>query len=140
MNGFDSVSIIDHEAIVQGKGNDSITVKFISVSACNGCHAESSCVLSGSEEKVIEIPGKYDLGPGDQVIVTMKQSSGYEAVLLAYFMPFILVTALLVLLISMGITELVSGLISISSLVPYYALLFLFRKRISRRFNFTLKV
>jgi positive regulator of sigma E activity len=140
MDGIDSVSIIDHEAIVQRKGIDGITVKITSVSACSGCHAESSCVLSGREEKVIEIPGKYDLGPGDRVVVTMKQSSGYEAVLLAYFFPFIIVTALLIFLISVGINELVSGLIAISSLVPYYALLFLFRKRISRRFNFTLKV
>jgi positive regulator of sigma E activity len=135
-NNFEN---IEHEGIVKSSDNKSVTVSIISSAACTGCHAESICSLSGREEKTVEIHGSYKVVPGESVTVLMKQSSGYSAVFLSYGLPLILVVAALIILVSLSVAELASGLGAIAVLVPYYLVLYLFRKRINRKFTFTLK-
>ncbi len=115
-------------------------VTIISSSACSGCHAEGSCNMSGKEEKIIEVRGRYNVNPGDQVTILMKQSMGYAALFLGYLLPIIVVVACLSILISLNVSELSSGLISVAILIPYYIILFFFRKTINEKFTFTLKV
>jgi sigma-E factor negative regulatory protein RseC len=134
-----SQGIINHEGIVQKNSGNSVIVSISSVSACSGCHAEGSCNLSGREEKIIEVTGSYDVKPGDNVTILMRQSLGHSAVFLGYFLPFILVITTLIIVHSTKASELVTGLTSIAILIPYYTVLYLFRKRIGRKFTFTLK-
>lgn len=131
---------INHKGIVLKKEDNSVVVTILSVSACSGCHVEGSCTLAGKEEKNIEVHGKYNVMPGDQVTVVMKQSMGYAALFLGYILPVISVIAVLIALISLKVPELISGLASLAILIPYYIILFLFRKRINEKFTFTLKV
>ncbi len=135
----DRYETIEHEGIVQKSDNDSVTVSIISSAACSGCHAEGICSLSGKVEKIIEIPGEYQVLPGDFVTVQMKRSSGHTAVFWGYVMPLILLVSILVILISLSIPELIAGLGALAVLIPYYLMLYVFRKRISRKFIFTLK-
>lgn len=132
--------IIYHEGIVQAKDENTVVVLISSVSACSGCNAEGSCTLSGKEEKIIEVHGSYDLKPGDHVTIMMKQSMGYAALFLGYIFPVIAVITILVTLIFLKVSELTSGLASIAILMPYYIILYLFRKRINEKFTFALKV
>jgi sigma-E factor negative regulatory protein RseC len=140
MSESGNTGIIEHEGIVQKSDNKSVTVKISSASACSGCHAEGYCTLSGVEEKIIEIPGSYNVGSGDNVTILMKKSTGYSAVLLGYVYPLIIMISTLVMMIRLSVPELTAGLISILILIPYYFVLWLFRKRISKNFTFTLKV
>ena len=135
----DKFESIEHEGIVQKSDNNSVTVSIISSAACSGCHAEGICSLSGMEEKIIEIPGIYKVHPGDSVTIQMKQSSGNIAVFLAYVMPLILLVAILIILVSLSVPELTAGLGALAVLIPYYLILYVFRKRISKKFTFTLK-
>jgi sigma-E factor negative regulatory protein RseC len=130
---------ISHQGIVKEKTGKSVFVSIISVSACSECHKENLCSISGNKEKIVEITGDYDVMPGDAVTVLMKQSMGHAAVVLGYFLPFILVIATLVILFSFKISELFAGLISLAILAPYYYILFLFRRKINKKFTFTLK-
>jgi len=130
---------IEHEGIVQKSDNESVTVSIISSAACSGCHAEGICSLSGKVEKTIDIPGEYQVLPGDFVTVQMKQSSGHTAVLFGYVIPLILLVAILIILISLSVPELIAGLGALAVLIPYYLLLYVFRNRMSRKFIFTLK-
>jgi len=130
---------INHEGTVLKIGKYSVFVCITSVSACSGCQAEGSCSISGQEEKIIEVPGSFNLKPGDKVTVLMKQSMGYAALLLGYLLPLIFIIAVLVIAESLKVQELFAGLISISILIPYYLLLFIFRKRINKKFTFSLK-
>jgi sigma-E factor negative regulatory protein RseC len=139
MNKSEKTGTIEHDGIVQKSDNKSVTVRISSASACSGCHAEGSCTLSGIEEKIIEVSGSYNVDPGDNVTVLMKQSMGYAALLLGYVFPMILVVALLIILVSSSVPELTAGLGSIAALVPYYLVLWFFRKRISKKFTFTIK-
>lgn len=136
----DKSGTIDHIGIVQKVEAGSVIVSIISSSACSGCHTESYCTLSGKKEKIIEVRGNYDVKPGDSVTVVMKQSMGHVAVILGYLLPFISVITALIILISFNVSELISGLISMSILIPYYSTLYLFRQRINKKFTFTLKL
>jgi positive regulator of sigma E activity len=135
----DRFETIEHEGIVQKSDNDSVTVSIISSAACSGCHAEGICSLSGKQEKIIEISGDYQVQPGDFVIVQMKQSTGHIAVFFGYLMPLILLVAILIILISLSVSELTAGLGALAILIPYYLILYVFRNRISKKFTFTLK-
>jgi sigma-E factor negative regulatory protein RseC len=95
--------------------------------------------MSGKEEKIIEVRGRYNVKPGDSVTILMKQSMGYAALLLGYVIPIIVVVACLSILVSFKVPELSSGLISVAILIPYYVILFFFRKTINEKFTFTLK-
>ncbi len=130
---------IQHDGIVQKVGNDSVVVAISASSACAGCHAEGMCNMTGKEEKIIDIQGKYNVVPGDTVTVLMQQSMGYKAIALSYLIPVLVVIVSLVVLVSLDIPELTAGLISIGVLLPYFLVLFLLRRRINRIFTFTLK-
>ena len=140
MTNSDNSGIINHEGIVQRNEGNAVTVSILSVSACSGCHAEGSCNISGKEEKTIEVFGNYDVKPGEKVIILMKQSMGYSALFLGYILPFLTVIAALITMISLKVPELTSGLVSVAILVPYYFILYLFRKTINTKYTFTLKV
>lgn len=131
---------INHKGVVQKSDNESVTVIITSASACSGCHAEGACTLSGKEEKIIEVKGKYDVREGDNVEVIMRQSTGFAAVFLAYLLPLIIVVISLIVLLWLRFPELVAGLLSIAFLLPYYLLIYFFRKQINDKFVFSLKV
>jgi sigma-E factor negative regulatory protein RseC len=139
MNDVKNSGIINHEGIVQKTGDTSVFVAISSSTACSGCHAEGSCNMSGSEEKIIEVTGKYNVLPGDRVTILMKQSMGYVALFLGYLLPLISVIAVLITLIALGVSELTAGLLSLAILIPYYLILFVFRSRINEKFTLTLK-
>lgn len=140
MKNLTDTGTIDHSGVVFTADANSVTVCISSSSACSGCLAEGSCNMSAKEEKIIEIKGNYNVKPGDTVTVLMKQSMGYSALLLGYVLPLILVIAGLIILVSMKIPELMAGIFSVSILIPYYSILYFFRKRINENFSFTLKV
>jgi sigma-E factor negative regulatory protein RseC len=96
--------------------------------------------MSESEVKIVEVKGSYSVTPGDSVSVLMKQSQGYAAVLYGYIFPLLSVIIILMILAGLGVPELTAGLVSLGMLLPYYLILYLFRKRINEKFTFTLKV
>lgn len=136
---IDRTKSIKHTGRVEKVDPGSVTVKIISGAACSGCHAEGYCSLSGNVEKNVKVKGSYNFSPGDKVTVEMKQSMGYNAVLIGYIIPFILLITSLIVFISVSIPEATAGLLSIGVLVPYYLAIYLFRKKIDENFIFTIK-
>jgi len=130
---------IEHEGVVQRSDNSSVIVRILSEAACAGCHAEGSCSLSGVKEKMVEVQGRYNVSPGDNVTVLMKRSMGYTALFLGYIIPLILLIFILIILISLSLPEAVAGLGSLGILGLYYLLLYSFRDRIGNKFVFTIK-
>jgi sigma-E factor negative regulatory protein RseC len=130
---------ITHDGLVQQTGDNYVTVLLSPRTSCTGCLEKNSCNLSGKESKTVTISGNYNVSPGDSVVVAMQKSMGYFALLLGYVLPLFLVIVLLVLLLSLSVGELLSGLISIGILIPYYIILIVFRKEIDKKISFTLK-
>jgi sigma-E factor negative regulatory protein RseC len=132
------ISEISHEGIVQSAEKDGITVLLSPSISCTGCQSEKSCRISGSDKKIVKVEGSFDILPGTRVNVSMKQAQGYSALFLGYILPLIIVVAALIISLSVSSNELLSGVVSLAILLPYYGALYLLRKSIGRKFTFTL--
>lgn len=132
---------IEHPGIITKIEGRKASVMILSQSACVSCQAKGACNMSEMEEKNVEVelpePALYQTG--QQVNVIMKQSQGNLAVLLGYVLPFAVLLVTLIVLISAGIGEGVSGLVSLSILVPYYFILYRFKGKLQTTFSFSLE-
>lgn len=132
---------ICHEGTVDKVDGQSVYVRIQSASACSSCQIKGACNLSESQEKIIEVRNQEgESHPvGETVDVVMDQSSGTRAVVLAYLIPFLIVLVSLVILLSAGVKEGISALLSIFLLVPYYSILYHFRDKLKKDFGFTIQ-
>ena len=133
-------NLIDHIGIVDRIEGDVAHVKINSESACSACHAKGVCGAADQEEKFLDVPlSGASYKTGEQVHVQVARRLGFKAVALGYFYPFLLLMAVLILLILIGVSELKAGSLALLSILPYYLLLYLFRKRIESTFTFSIK-
>lgn len=132
---------ICHNGIVQEIGETEIIVKILSQSACAACHAKSMCNISEMKEKIIEVKKEahYDFKPGDEVRVIMTQGKGFRALFLGYILPFLILMAALIIVLSITNDEGLAGLVSIGLIIPYYIVLWLRKDKIKERFEFRLE-
>lgn len=96
--------------------------------------------MSDMKEKEIEInhfSGDFQLG--QTVEIVGKTSQGFKALFYGYLLPFLLVMFTLILFTSLQFSEGVSGLVSLSILIPYYLILYLTRNKIRKSFEFEIK-
>jgi len=117
------------------------TVSIEQHSACSACHAAGLCGMADVAEKAVELPtdpyAKYKVG--DEVEVVLKASMGMKAVWLAYFVPLVVLLAVILGFTALGIGEVVAGLSGIGAVAVYYLLLWLFRGRLQNEYVFTIK-
>jgi hypothetical protein len=71
--------------------------------------------------------------------VAITQSMGNKAIALGYFIPFLLVLLTLIVLTLLRLKEWQTGLLAISTLIPYYIILYFSRSILRKTFTFTLK-
>ena len=141
MNKFDRV---EHEGVVVGISDSSISVEIVSKSACASCHAKSVCAVGDSAVKIIEVPLSIgtlaaDCKVGDSVKVVLDSSLGVNAVWLAYVTPMAVLLASILTFSSVGMRDLYTGLLSIGVVALYYLVLSFFRKRLDRIFTFSIE-
>jgi sigma-E factor negative regulatory protein RseC len=135
----DKIDCIIKSGIVEEVEENYLKVKIHSHSACSMCYSKGVCTSLGSGERVVDVENDnmHDVKPGDIVDIQMVSSSGWVAVMLGYIFPFILLLGTL-LFISKYTSEGFAALISLSILLPYYLLLYLFRRKMRKYFRFTL--
>ena len=76
---------------------------------------------------------------GESVEVALRQKSmGVISVLLAYVIPFFILTLLLFGLSAMGSSEEVAALAALAGVALYYVVLWLLRDRVKKRIEFTI--
>ena len=132
--------MIEHEGIIDHIDGDVAHVKIESVSACASCHAKGACSAADQEEKFLDVPiygSTYR--QGELVHVQIAQRLGFKAVALGYVYPFLLLMVVLIAMLAAGAEELKAGSFALLSIIPYYLVLYLFRKRIESTFTFSLK-
>jgi hypothetical protein len=96
--------------------------------------------MFGTTEKIIDVGGNTgEFHTGDSVGITITQSMGNKAIALGYFIPFLLVLLTLIVLTLLRLKEWLAGLLAISTLIPYYIILYLSRSILRKTFTFTLK-
>lgn len=133
--------IVKNDGVVTKITEDRIFVAITCHSACAGCGAKRVCNMAEMAQKELELP-RDEVGEafnsGDKVTVLMRQSLGFYAVFLGYFLPFLILILTLVLGSMTIDEEAVVGLASLGILVPYYLILYLFRHRLKKAFKFKL--
>lgn len=133
--------IIKHNGIIESINGTHIRVKIIQASACAACKAVDLCKAADSKEKLIDVFDKNatEFFPGEQVSLYGTTRMGMQAVLLGFGLPFLIMIGVLFIMISITRDEGISALIALLSLIPYYIVLSFFKKKLSKRFSFTLK-
>jgi sigma-E factor negative regulatory protein RseC len=132
-------NVIEHLGRVDAVTPNDIRVVIISQSACASCHAKGACTASDVSEKIVVISKtNHNFLVGETVKVLLKQSLGFKALFLGYILPLIVVIVSL-FTYSAFLSEGKAGLLSLATLLPYYAILYLFKNKISKQFNFDIE-
>lgn len=134
-----SSDCVEQKGIIEEVSNGIAKVNITSFSACATCNAKAACQTSESASKIIDVH-IYDntYQKGDLVKVSMKRVLGLKATLLAYVLPFAIIILSLIIFTQIGMSESISGLISLLLLVPYFLIIYLLRDSLKKTFQFTL--
>lgn len=132
---------IEHEGtIVAHTAPYKYAVKIVQQSACATCKAASLCTVAESKEKIIDAEtDDTTLHIGDNVIVYARTTMGYKALVLAIVIPLFIALGTLLIVSQFVTNELMTGLLTLCVLVPYYTALWLMRGRLKQVFIFYIK-
>lgn len=132
---------VNHKGRIVRITPQTTTVAIEQHAACSQCHAAGLCGMADVAEKAIEVPtdpyARY--GVGDEVEVVLKASMGMKAVWLAYFIPLLVLLAVVLLLSALHVGEVVTGVCALVAVCLYYLLLYLFRDKLKNEYIFTIK-
>ena len=133
--------IIKHRGRVEKVEGSHVVVRIVQTSACSACSIKGHCNASESKEKLIdvfEVNASYQIG--EEVVLLGTTSMGMQAVLLAFGVP--LVILILVLGITMRLTKgdaLISSLVGLLSIVPYYFAIHFNKDKWKKTFSCTIE-
>ena len=133
--------IIKHRGRVEKVEGSHVVVRIVQTSACSACSIKGHCNASESKEKLIdvfEVNASYQIG--EEVVLLCTTSMGMQAVLLAFGVP------LVILIVALGVTmhltdgnALVSSLVGLLSIVPYYFAIHFSKDKLKKTFSFTIE-
>ncbi len=132
---------IKHSGVVENILGDSVQVRIVQTSACAACKVAGYCNASESKEKLVDIyhADTRNLRVGDVVTVTASTQVAAQALLLGFGLPFVVLVAVLIAVLLITGNEGAAALSGLAALVPYYAVLFLFRNRIRDKLSFSIE-
>lgn len=133
---------IEHIGQIISIDGNHIRVLIVQTSACSSCVAKAHCNASESKEKVIDVfdVNSVDYKVGQTVKLEGSTSMGMKAVMWSFGVPFLVLFSVLVFCeLLLGMPELNSGLWALVSLIPYYGVLYLQRKKFAKKFSFLIK-
>ena len=132
---------VTHKGRIVAIAPEITTIEVLAESACASCHAKGICGLG--EAKVKEVQVRTDAWHprqvGDEVEVVLKKAMGYKAVFIAYGLPLGVLFVALMVLGSLGVGELWSGIGALIAVAVCYLVIFLCRDKISKEYTFYLK-
>jgi sigma-E factor negative regulatory protein RseC len=87
-------------------------------------------------EKIISADFEGNMNTGDNVNVTIEEKFSWIAVFFSFLLPFIVLIASFLISLQIINNDIISAVIGIGMLIPYYAILFLFKRSFQKRFLF----
>ena len=124
--------------VIRIEGN-SVFVRMTVNSACSACRAKGVCGVSESTEKIVEVEtaSAADFNIGESVeVALLSDYMGAKSVVLAYVVPFLVLTLMLVGSLMMGAGEGVAVLSALGGVAIYYVVLHLLRDKVKNKIKF----
>ncbi len=133
--------MIEHEGTIDNINGNEYTIRITQSTACSECHAKNACIAADTKVKMVDVKDTSGLFKmNERVLLSGKASIGYKAVLWAFVFPLILLMGVIFVSVSLWhISELQAALVALLALVPYYALLYILRHKMSEKLAFTIK-
>ena len=132
---------IEHNGTVERITSHSVVVSIAQETACAACSVASLCHSAEKEQKSIEIvtpeASKYEVG--QSVTIVGEVGLGLRAVVWAYVAPILLVVGVLMFVSTLTASEVLAAVIALSSLIPFYIILYSLRGMLQRKFSFSLR-
>lgn len=125
------------EGIVRKIEGDKIWVEVVVSSACGGCAAKSLCNISEKKNELVEavnVSGE-EFSIGETVQIQMRQQLANKAVVLGYFLPFVILVVGLFACYALTHIQWLSVLVGIGLTALYYVILKLMDKRLAKQFT-----
>nr|WP_319401913.1 SoxR reducing system RseC family protein [uncultured Carboxylicivirga sp.] len=134
------IDYIEHEGFVEEVNPQHIKVRIVNESACASCHAKGACTAADLKDKLIDVHQSIsNIKVGQKVMLLGKKSLAPKAVLLAYIYPLILILVTLITVFYATNNELLSGILSLAVLVPYFIIIYFMRNKLEQTFSFSIK-
>ena len=132
---------IEHPGFIEKMDDNRVFVRIEATSACGNCQSASYCGMAEVQEKIVEVsaPANKEFKIGMPVVVSLNTELGFRALMLGYLIPFLIMVAGVVVVFIISSNEPLSALAGVSLLLPYYALLYVSRKRLKKRFRFQIR-
>ena len=124
--------------VIRIEGN-SVFVRMTVNSACSACHAKGVCGVSESTEKIVEVEtaSAADFNIGESVeVALLSDSMGAKSVVLAYVVPFLVLTLMLIGSLMMGAGDGFAVLSALGGVAIYYVVLHLLRDKVKNKIKF----
>ncbi len=131
--------VVCRHGIVKNLTEKFVEVTVLSESACGACHAKGSCTAAERQEKcfLVDRPS-WPVAVGDRVEIRMESSLGYLAITIAYLLPVVLLVGGLFLFSALGMDDGLSAILSLGIAAVYFAVVWLFRRQMQRKFTLTI--
>ena len=118
---------------------DVVAVRMTVNSACSACHAKGVCGASEQTDKIVEVEtadaSMYKVGDSVEVAL-LQRDMGSKSVILAYVVPFFVLTLALVGALLLGASEGVAVLSALVGVALWYGVLYLVRDKVKNRIKF----
>lgn len=133
------MATIKHLGEVTRIEGNRVFVRMTVNSACSGCHAKAVCGVSETTDKIVEVvtasAAEYEVGECVEVAL-LRDSMGAKSVVVAYVVPFLILTVALVGTILLGGSEGAAVVAAAASVAAYYGVLYMLRERMKNTIKF----
>lgn len=135
------VDSIRHDGIIKNMDDQYYYVSIMAQSACAACEVKGVCNITEMQEEIVEVPKGNSSGfsVGDKVEIMMEKSLGTKAVMLGYFIPFLLLLATLIISLSLTDNQGIAGVLAVLVLIPYYFTIYFYRDKLKKTFVFRIR-
>lgn len=132
---------IKHKGTVVSIDRSKVCVRILQTSACSACKVASHCNAAESKEKIIEVStaASADYVIGDTVVVSTSPSAVSRAMTIAFVFPFLVMVAAVLIALWITSDEILSALIGLGVLVPYYLIIYFLGERVTRGVSFEIE-
>jgi sigma-E factor negative regulatory protein RseC len=129
---------ISHSGVIEQILDGCVKVRIVQTSACAACKVASHCNAAESKVKIVDVfcSNNSTYQVGQEVVVWASKDVANKALLLGFGIPFLLLICVLLIALRFTSEEGIAALTALGSLVPYYFLLWLLRKKIQRQIAF----